>query len=70
MGKLKSVRTFGSVGIYVETEVKQPVRRGGTGGDYAGKLYGVLEVQQRSLDPPFGLRERRGADPLQSMGLQ
>jgi len=45
MGKLESVRTVGTVGIYVEMEVKEPVRRGGTAGEYAGTFHWLLEVQ-------------------------
>ena len=44
MGKLESVRTVGTVGYFVEMEVKEPVRRGGTAGEYAGKFHGLFEV--------------------------
>ena len=44
MGKLESARTVGTVGIYVEMEVREPVRRGGTAGVYVGTFYWLLEV--------------------------
>jgi hypothetical protein len=44
MERLESARTVGTVGIYVEMEVREPVRRGGTAGAYVGTFYWLLEV--------------------------